>query len=326
MKQTEFLDVNLDLQNDFYRPYRKPNSEIIYVNKESNHPSHITREVPKMVNKRLQKLSKNSNAFDLEKEKYQAALRKSGYKHQLKFESNNTSKKNKTRKRKIIYFQPPFCKSVESNIGKLFLSLVRRTFTKDHPLQKILNPRSIKLSYSCLANVKQIITSHNKKLMRGHTDKKTSTKKCNCRNKKECPLNNNCLEDNIIYQATITTENEEKTYVGSTGNSFKSRYGGHKSTFNNKKTNHTALSKYIWKLKDQNLNYKINWKILQKTRASRSLRNGCNLCNLERLEIAKANKNKALNKRSELKTQCPHYKKCYFKITKSKNYNKTLQI
>ena len=296
---------------------------VVYVNGESNHPVHIKKEIPKMVNKRLQELSKNNNAFNLEKDKYQAALAKSGYNHQLKFENNSTIKTNKTRKRKIIYFQPPFCKSVETNIGKLFLSLVRKTFTKDHPLYKILNPKSIKLSYCCLPNCKQVITSHNKKLLRSKTDYNTTTKKCNCRNKKECPLNNNCLEKNIIYEATIISENEEKSYVGSTGNTFKSRYGGHKSTFNKKDTNHTALSKYIWKLKDKNIEYEIKWKIIQKTRAIKSTKNGCNLCNLERLEIAKANKNKALNKRSELKTQCPHYKKQYFKITKPEK-NKTL--
>ena len=318
LKQTDFLDVKIDLNSDFYRPYRKPNSEILYVNKNSNHPGHITKEIPHMVNKRLQELSKNNNAFDLQREDYQAALDRSGYKHQLKYnKTENRSKKKKTRKRKIIYFQPPFCKSVTTKVGKLFLNIVKTTFTKDHPLNKILNPNSIKVSYCCLPNVKQAITSHNKRILeKENTTAITSSKTCNCSKKEQCPIDNQCKEENVVYQATIKSDEDDKTYVGSTGNSFKTRHAQHKHTFKNENANQTALSKYIWELKNKNKIYKIKWNIIYKTKKPTVILKGCTLCNLERLAIAKADKNKSLNKRSELKTQCPHYKTKFFKTKK----------
>ena len=41
--RTNFLDVMLDLHEDNYAPYRKPNSSINYIHKSSNHPAHIKR-------------------------------------------------------------------------------------------------------------------------------------------------------------------------------------------------------------------------------------------------------------------------------------------
>ena len=43
-----------------------------------------------------------------------------------------------------------------------------------------------------------------------------------------------------------------------------------------------------------------------------NLRNGCTLCNTERYEIAKFDKQKLLNTRNERKRSCPHYAKKYF--------------
>ena len=33
---------------------------------------------------------------------------------------------------------------------------------------------------------------------------------CNCRKKPDCPLEGNCLQTNVIYQATVTTEKASK--------------------------------------------------------------------------------------------------------------------
>ena len=218
-----------------------------------------------------------------------------------------------------MYFQPPFCKSVDTKVGKAFLRIVKNTFTKDHPLYKILKPDNLKLSYSCLPNVKQDINSHNNKLLKSdRNNETTANKNCSCTKNRECPLNKNCKQENVVYKATITSKEEEKIYVGSTGNSFKSRYNQHTHTLKNRNANQTAFSKYVWKLKDKNIQYKIKWEIIQKTRPPTTVKKGCNLCNLERLEIAKADKNKALNKRNELKTQCPHYRNRFFNTKKPK--------
>ena len=40
---TNFLDIPLNLKEDTYCPYRKPNANIYYVNSESNHPPHVKK-------------------------------------------------------------------------------------------------------------------------------------------------------------------------------------------------------------------------------------------------------------------------------------------
>ena len=149
--------------------------------------------------------------FDFDKIKYlyQDSLKKSNYSETLQFEDKNlTNKKRRVRKRKIIYFQPPYSMEVKTKIGSSFLKLVKKHFTSDHPLHKILNHRSLKLSYSCLPNVKNMISSHNKKLLTKPTN--LSSRTCNCNNKQDCPLEGKCLQSNLIYQANITTETLEQ--------------------------------------------------------------------------------------------------------------------
>ena len=46
----DFLDVTMDLQKNTYQPFMKPNSPLLYVNNESNHPPSILRNIPKSIN------------------------------------------------------------------------------------------------------------------------------------------------------------------------------------------------------------------------------------------------------------------------------------
>ena len=102
------------------------------------------------------------------------------------------------RKRKIIYFQPPFSMNVRTAIGKKFLNLVKKHFKQDHALFKILNPKCLKISYCCLPNVKNEITSINKKAGGNMKNQANALPMCNCRgrtkNPNVCPLNGNCLK------------------------------------------------------------------------------------------------------------------------------------
>ena len=41
-----FLDITLDLRNNTYEPYRKPNNHLVCINKNSDHPKTILRELP----------------------------------------------------------------------------------------------------------------------------------------------------------------------------------------------------------------------------------------------------------------------------------------
>ena len=71
------------------------------------------------------------------------------------------SRKSK-RQRNAIWFNPPYNKNVKTNIERAFISLIERSFPAGQKLRKIFNRNTIKLRYSCMPNVKQIIDGHNK--------------------------------------------------------------------------------------------------------------------------------------------------------------------
>lgn len=88
---------------------------------------------------------------------------------------------------------------------------------------------TVNISYYCSENITNIIQKLNRKI----TNKSyTSTKPTyNCRVKHECPFNGNCLQSNIIYQATIkTADNEEKIYIRVTEGPGKQRNYSQKNT------------------------------------------------------------------------------------------------
>ena len=62
--QRDFLDIELNLPNRTYIPFRKPNSDILYVSKQSNHPNQILKQLPITINKRLNSLSSNQESFN----------------------------------------------------------------------------------------------------------------------------------------------------------------------------------------------------------------------------------------------------------------------
>ena len=78
-------------------------------------------------------------------------------------------------------------------------------------------------------NVRSIITSHNTRIIRKSQTQVTSVDNCNCRNKEACPLQNKCMNKDIVYKATISTSNanDTKHYIGMTSSTFKERYRNH---------------------------------------------------------------------------------------------------
>ena len=142
-KMVNFLDVTLNLDKGSYEPYTKPNNTPIYVHRESNHPHSILKSIPLAINifKRLSEISSNKESFDKAAPIYQQALEKSGYKHQLKFDAttkDQTRSEERTRRRNITWYNPPFSKNVATNVGKKFLRIVKESFSTEHPLRKNL--------------------------------------------------------------------------------------------------------------------------------------------------------------------------------------------
>ena len=60
--------------------------------------------------------------------------------------------------------------------------------------------------------------------------------------------------------AAVETETNTSSYVGMTGNNFKTRYYNHIKSFKNKRyKNETELSKYIKKHKEKEVEHTITW-------------------------------------------------------------------
>merc|ERR1712096_235557 len=127
----------------------------------------IKKNLPEMIEKRINRLSKSENIFKNSVSTYQNSLNDSNVKHELKYSENNNpqTKKKANRPRKIIYFNPPFCQSLKTNIGKIFFQLINKHFKNNEALNKIINRNNCKISYSCMNNIKVIIQKHNKKTL-----------------------------------------------------------------------------------------------------------------------------------------------------------------
>ena len=133
--------------------------------------------------------------------------------------------------------------------------------------------------------MKNIISSHNKKITNCHDE--INGKIWNSRNISNCPLDDKCQTDKIVYKAEVETsdginELSTKVYFGISETEFKSRYNNHSMSLRNwTHENDTELSKFTWSLKDQNKDFVIKWSIFEKSSESKS----CSLCLLEKLVI-----------------------------------------
>ena len=312
-KVINFLDVTLDMNTEKFKPYAKAANTPLYVHSKSNHPPSIIKNIPESINRRLSEISSDAGVFDEAAKPYQEALGKSGYTFKLQFKPPQTSLPKRNRSRNIIWFNPPYNRNVKSNIGRQFLRLIDQSFPVGHKLRKIFNRNTLKLSYSCMPNVTQIISGHNKTILRkaAQTPQDQATKTCNCRKKDECPLKGTCLSEGVIYQATVTSlNNRTETYVGLTATNFKARWRNHQTSFNNGKSkNSTELSKYIWALKSKNERYTIGWKILERAKPYTNLTGKCQLCTAEKHFIITKPELATLNKRNELVSACRHRRK-----------------
>jgi hypothetical protein len=314
LKIVDYLDVTFNLNDGTYKPYRKPNDETMYVNANSNHPPNILKQLPISIEDRLRNLSSNKEIFDDAAKHYQEVLEKCGYKHKLKFEKENANteapqRPRKNRPRNIIWFNPPFSKSVSTNIAKYFLTLIDKHFPRGHKFRKLFNRNNLKVSYSCMRNMKTIVNGHNKKIL---TAESTETKRtCNCPRNRECPLGGNCLSENTLYAGTITSNlpaYEEKEYAGLSEPPWKQRHANHVYEFNHREHQRCEISKEVWRIKDLGGDFNIEWRILGHAPAYNPTSKKCSLCIAEKVYIAE-NLDHLINKRDELISKCRHRRK-----------------
>ena len=276
-----------------------------------------------------------------EKTEHQRELKRAGHEIDLSqndglfgikriIENEGRKAANYRERQKVIYFNPPWSSSVATKLGKRFLQLVTMKLTNNKTLANYginLNRRNIKISYSTLGNLHQIIKNSNQKLLNRTTKSDESAKKClkesqtlkktcNCRIRADCPLNGNCMQSNVVYKVKVEALPKKKTsqkfkfnrisnYMGSTYN-FKERYNSHIRSFKDGYNGNTnTLITHIRKLKAQNIEYKLNWQIIGQTAALNN--NGiCQLCQLEKYKIMFNNEVNLLNQRNEIMSACRH--------------------
>ena len=109
------LDVTLNLNNSSFKPYHNPDDIIQYINKESNHPPSIIKHLAASIEKRLSNNSFDEKIFKGAAIYYVDTLNKAGYINKLVYHTpsaSNQENKNKNRQRNVIWFNPPYNKSV----------------------------------------------------------------------------------------------------------------------------------------------------------------------------------------------------------------------
>ena len=126
-----------------------------------------------------------------------------------------------------------------TKVGHFILKLLDKHFPRQHKLYKIFNKDTVKVSYSRTKNIKSIISSHNKNVL--HQNRPCpNEQKCNC-------INENYQAENIVYEATITCNEQtygENIYIGIAETTFIKRYSNHKRSYNLAAYNNdTELSK-----------------------------------------------------------------------------------
>ena len=319
-KVVNFLDVNFDLNSGIFRPFIKPNDKPIYINTGSNHPPSVIRNIPAAVNRRLSSISANEAVFKEAMPLYQEALETSGYAYKLEYNqpSSNTNQK-RNRKRRITWFNPPWSSNVSTNIGGKFLMMIDDCFPPAVPLSKIINRNTVKVSYRCMPNMKQILSKHNAKVAKPQQDQQPPPG-CNCRGgAANCPLDGACQTKGLIYEAEVTRGdyNTKEYYTGLTDRSFKVRYDEHNSDFRNQARKGTCLSKYVWKLKRENVPYSISWKIIARGRGFNPTTRSCQVCLKEKYLIMFRPEGATLNSRDEFFSTCRHRLKRLLSKTKT---------
>ncbi len=313
IQTTDFLDTLLNLKTGNHHPFRKPNDRAVYVHTGSSHPPSVIKQLPKMISSRISQLSSSADIFNSEIGYYRDALQEAGHKDlDFVYEPASSSKRKRQRKRRITYFNPPWNSEVKSNVGEMFLKIVDKHLVSNRnpKIRRFLNRATIKVSYCTTRNMQDHLSSHNKAIL---TPRSQEEEKCNCRKdlKPVCPLPGKCTTKEVVYKADIAASDGSKmTYFGLTENSFKTRYGGHKTSINNEKySGQTELSKYVWKLKSENKDFNIQWAIKTRAFAFKSGSTRCDLCLSEKTTILLADPKSTINKRNEIISKCPHKRK-----------------
>ena len=309
-----FLDITLDLANEVHRPYVKPGTHLEYVHVHSNHPRHVTKHAVSETSKRLSLLSSTEEIFIAAKQPFDEALKRAGHKEQMVYDQNKVRRTGKrTRNRRILWFNPPYCSSMTTKLGQLFLALLDECFPVGHVLRRTFNRHTVQLSYRTMPNLAKLVAANNNKVLgedKRFEQQLPRNSNCNCRGGTEsCPMEGaRCKDTNLLYGATVVEPGKpDATYAGISAPSWKIRYGNHTHSFRHSgKRGNTSLAGYVWRLKDQGRDFSINWRTLATLPTFNPTTNSCRLCNVEKYTIMHQPELATINQHDEFYTACRH--------------------
>ena len=130
---------------------------------------------------------------------------------------------DKKRSRRILWYNPPYNDNIRTNIGGTLFYLMQKHFPKGTKYHKLFNKNTVKVSYSCMENIKAIINRTNSTKLRSYNETQTSKKteqeqkndkgkmmkkriknpNCGCATVEECPLKGQCLTKALVYRVPI---------------------------------------------------------------------------------------------------------------------------
>ena len=151
------------------------------------------------------------------------------------------------RGRKISWFNPPFSLSVKTNVGAKFLRIISKNFPPNHPLHKILNRNTVKVSYRCMTNLKTHIDRHNMRVLSQEDQNHTAGCNCLASRKEACPIPGKCTTQSVVYRASVRRHDTctVDCYTGLTGDKFKTRFNKHQSDIRTGKKTASKLSAHV---------------------------------------------------------------------------------
>ena len=71
--------MEMSLENDSFRPYRKDDKPPVYISKESDHAPAIQKQLPHMIEKMVSDICSSIEIFEEEKGIYEKALKNAGH-------------------------------------------------------------------------------------------------------------------------------------------------------------------------------------------------------------------------------------------------------
>ena len=147
LKICNFLNITLNLTDGTHYPYRKPNSETLYIDTNSNHLPTIIKHLPAAIGRWISDISSSKEVFNKAKPHYESALKQSGHEKLIYIErkkpvTHTVQNSHMNRQTNMIWFNLPYSMNIQTNIGREFLNLVSKHFLKNHWHNKIFNKKT----------------------------------------------------------------------------------------------------------------------------------------------------------------------------------------